>query len=97
MRIRIVESGGFAGLRRERVIDTGELPGPRRATLEALVAAAAFFALPERMVSGLPDVIQYRVTVEERDRTHAVTFDDEKATEALRSMVDLVLEVTGEP
>ena len=97
MRIRIIESGGFAGLRRECVVETDGLPETQRAALERLVAAAAFFALPERLVSGFPDMIQYRVTVEERDRAHEVTFDDENATEALRSLVDRILEAAGEP
>jgi emfourin len=86
-----VESGGFAGLRRERAVETERLPERRRVTIESLVERATFFELPERLISGLPDVIQYRVRVEEAGRVHEILFDDEQATEPLRELVVLVL------
>ncbi len=95
MRIGIVQSGGFAGLRRERVVETEELPQRLREALEALIESATFFSLPTRLASGLPDVIQYRVRVEARARIHEVTFDDESATEALRSLVERVFEAAN--
>ena len=58
-----------------------------RDAFEALVGASSFFALPERHVSGLPDVIQYRVTIEQAGVAHEATFDDETATEPLRELV----------
>ena len=87
MRIRIVQSGGLAGLRRERVVETERLPDAGRETLEGLVRTAAFFELPARSVSSLPDVIQYRVRVEWSGRSHEVTFDDETASQPLRDLV----------
>jgi hypothetical protein len=86
-----VESGGFAGLRKERAVETERLPARRRVTIERLIERATFFELPERLVSGLPDVIQYRVRVEDVDRVHEILFDDEQATEPLRELVVLVL------
>ena len=87
MRIRIVQSGGLAGLRRERIVETERLPEGGREVLEDLVRTCAFFDLPKRSVSGLPDVIQYRVCVEWSGRSHEVTFDDETASERLRDLV----------
>jgi hypothetical protein len=87
VRIRVVQSGGLAALRRDRVIDTESLPEPVRATLEQLVRNAAFFELPERSVSGLPDVIQYRVSIEQAGVAREITFDDETASAPLRDLV----------
>ena len=64
MRIRVVQSGGFAALRRERVVETERIPGRERDAFHALMESAQFFAQPERQICGLPDVIQYRVSVE---------------------------------
>ena len=86
-----MESGGFAGLRRERAVETETLPKRRRAMLEKLIERSTFFELPVRQVSGLPDVIQYRVRVEDAERVHEVTFDVEHATEPLRTLVGQVL------
>ena len=86
-----MESGGFAGLRRERAVETERLPERRRLTIESLVERATFFELPEHLISGLPDVIQYRVRIEDADRVHEILFDDEQATEPLRELVVLVL------
>jgi emfourin len=87
LRIRIVESGGFAGLRKERAVETERLPARRRVTIERLIERATFFELPARLVSGLPDVIQYRVRIEDETRAHEVLFDDEQAPEPLRTLV----------
>jgi hypothetical protein len=63
-----------------------------RAALERLVERAAFFALPERSVSGLPDVIQYRVSIEQAGVAREITFDDETASAPLRDLVARALE-----
>lgn len=65
--------------------------------LEELVERSTFFELPVRLVSGLPDVIQYRVRIEDRERAHEVTFDDEHASEWLRTLVGKVLDEDEPP
>ena len=60
-------------------------------TIERLIERATFFQLPARLVSGLPDVIQYRVQIEDETRTHEVLFDDEQAPEPLRELVILMM------
>src|SRR5258705_4107875 len=52
VRIQVVRSGGFAGLRRERAVETEQLPSGERADLERLVAESRFFDLPVRATSG---------------------------------------------
>jgi hypothetical protein len=58
---------------------------------ERLVAEARFFDLPARAVSGLPDVIQYRVRVELEGREHEIAVDDQTATGALAALVARVM------
>ena len=93
MRIRVVRSGGFAGLRVERAVDTTLLPIAERVRVERLVIEADFFELPARAVSGLPDVIQYQVWVEADRRHHEVATDERTAGGAMLALVERVLGV----
>ena len=91
MRIRVVQSGGFAGLRVERAVETDDLEASEREDYERLVAEACFFELPARATSGLPDVIQCRVRIDAHGREHEVTTDERTASMALWALVERVL------
>lgn len=96
MRIRVVQSGGLAGLRSEHELDTDSLPVAARERLESLVQGAAFFAREARAsgaCSKLPDMIQYRVRIEEGARAHEVTFDDGCGETPLLELVEQVTEL----
>lgn len=93
MRIHVVQSGGLAGLRREHELDTEALPEDARQSLTKLVQGVAFFGLAPARVSKLPDMIQYRVRIEEGDRAHEVTFDDGISDTSLLELVELVAEL----
>lgn len=93
MRILVVQSGGLAGLRREHELDTDALPEEARQSLTQLVQGAAFFGLPSARASKLPDMIQYRVRIEEGDRVHEVTFDDGCSDTSLLELVERVTEL----
>ena len=93
MRIRVVQSGGIAGLRREHELDTDALPEEARQTLTQLVEGVAFFGLSPGKASKLPDMIQYRVRIEEGDRAHEVTFDDGSGDVPLLELVERVTEL----
>ena len=93
MRILVVQSGGLAGLRREHELDTDALPEEARQSLTKLVQGVAFFGLPSARVSKLPDMIQYRVRIEEGDRVHEVTFDDGCSDTSLLELVERVAEL----
>ena len=101
MRIRIVQSGGFAGLRRERVVETTQLPEAERATLERLVTASGFFALPARAGGAggarpLPDALQFEVEIEDdAGRRHQVRLPEHATSEALRDLVDRAWNAAG--
>ena len=93
MRIRVVQSGGLAGLRSEHELDTDQLPEETRERLSRLVQGAAFFARSADQASRLPDMIQYRVRIEEGERAHEVTFDDACGEAPLLELVERVTEL----
>jgi len=93
VRILVVQSGGLAGLRREHELDTDALPEEARQSLTRLVQGVAFFGLASARVSKLPDMIQYRVRIEEGGRAHEVTFDDASGDTSLLELVDRVTEL----
>ena len=93
MRIRVVQSGGLAGLRSEHELDTDLLPAESRERLSRLVQGVSFFGLTPQQASKLPDMIQYRVRIEEGARAHEVTFDDGCGEAPLLELVERVTEL----
>lgn len=93
MRIRVVQSGGIAGLRSEHELDTDQLPAESRERLTRLVQGVAFFGLSPQRASKLPDMIQYRVRIEEGANVHEVTFDDGCGEAPLLELVECVSEL----
>ena len=93
MRIRVVQSGGLAGLRSEHEVDTDSLPAETRERLAQLVQGVAFFGLTPQQASKLPDMIQYRVRIEEGAHAHEVTFDDGCGEAPLLELVERVTEL----
>jgi hypothetical protein len=105
MRIRIVQSGGFAGLRREKVVETSGLPAPERAALERLVETSGFFALPARQAPAAGgggagahrDARQFDVEIEDgAGRRHAVRLSEHTTGGALKDLVDRVWATGGD-
>ena len=88
MRIRFVQSGGFAGLRRVATLDTGALPPKQARELEALVDRSGFFELPEKLRAPGADRFQYTVTVESADRQHTVQVTDGAVPPELQALLD---------
>ena len=93
MRIHVVQSGGIAGLRSEHELDTDRLPLEVGQRLTQLVQGVSFFALEPRRSSHLPDMIQYRVRIEEGARAHEVAFDDGCGEPPLIELVERVAEL----
>jgi hypothetical protein len=89
MEITIARTGGYAGLHEAiATIDTTRLSPKMKADIEAAVANANFFALPER-VQGKEigaDLQAYEVTVDDGPRHHTVTFPDESSTATAQLM-----------
>jgi hypothetical protein len=84
MKIRVSQTGGFAGIPIELAdVDTAGLPTTQAERLERLVREAAFFRLPARADAspdaatiGADDALTYEITVEDAGRRHTVSFTD---------------------
>jgi hypothetical protein len=91
MRLKLARTGGFAGLRPPPVeVDTAKLPPKVARRVESLVASASFFELPERLPAPKPqpDRFQYSLQIAHEDgREHAVTCDEEAASNELRELL----------
>jgi hypothetical protein len=91
MRVELVQSGGFAGLRIASVVDSKQLSSVEQHELSGALDRVGFFALPRRRVSGLPDVIQYRLSAELKGRKHEILFDAETADAMLTDLVERIV------
>ncbi|OGF13319.1 MAG: hypothetical protein A2W00_02685 [Candidatus Eisenbacteria bacterium RBG_16_71_46] len=58
--------------------------------MSELLERSGFFALPPRRLSGLPDVIQYRLEVDDAGRQHQITFDGESCGEELLLLIEQI-------
>ncbi|MCL5998236.1 MAG: hypothetical protein M1546_19615 [Chloroflexi bacterium] len=74
MRASLERTGGFAGMRLTSTADTDKLAPEEAKELRQLVEAADFFRLPPTIASqaNQPDRFQYKLTVEDDQRTHTV-------------------------
>lgn len=87
MRVRFVQSGGFAGLVKECVLDTATLDASGAAQLETLVRESGLHpAKPARSRRGR-DLRTYEVTIEEGGKAFTVAFDDETVPEAAKPLL----------
>ncbi len=95
MRIRVVQSGGIAGLRSEHELDTERLPGGAQQRVRDLVQGVAFFGLAPALFAPahMPDAHQYRVRIEDGARAHEVAFDDACQQIPLLELVEYVTQL----
>jgi hypothetical protein len=91
MRLKLIRTGGFAGIIPPPVeVDTAKLPPKVARRVESLVAGAKFFELPERLQTKKrqPDRFQYSLQIAHEDgRHHAITCDEEAAGAELRDLL----------
>jgi hypothetical protein len=94
MRIHFERSGGFAGRRVQHTIDTATLPPEKAREVEGLVEASNFFALPPHGPTPAQgaDRFQYRLTVADDDRQHAVQFSEAAVPPEARALLDWVIQ-----
>jgi hypothetical protein len=89
LKVTLVQSGGFGGLRLTTTADSDAL-GPEKAKeLGGLVDAAGFFDLPDQI--GIPpkhaDRFQYRIAVDDGSRERTVRVAEEALPGALAELV----------
>src|SRR5215467_5128348 len=89
MRIEFTRSGGFAGMRVAKVLNTDEMPEAEALALKELVKSAEFFDLAESesLPSRGADRFQYDITIESDGRTHTVKADEGAIPPALAPLV----------
>jgi hypothetical protein len=89
VKVTLVQSGGFGGLRVATVADAESLAPDKAHELKGLVEAAGFFELPEQM--GIPpkhaDRFQYRIAVSDGDRDRTIRVSDEALSDPLKELV----------
>lgn len=100
MRIDFQSSGGFANLRLAYSVDTRTLEPGEASELEALVRQSKILETqPSELAAaspGPPDVMTYRLELQEGDRRQSVTLTDLTAPPSLQPLLsrlrDLALE-----
>ena len=90
MKIAFERTGGFAGMRVSKTIDSRSLPQQEQEQLKKMVDDAGFFELPPAQ-SGAPggaDRFQYKISVEADGREKSVTIGEAAIPDRLRPLVD---------
>ena len=95
MRASLVRTGGFAGVSMSSMVDTDKLPPEDAQRLKQLVESANFFQLPETIAppKAQPDRFQYRLTVEDDNRSHTVTIAESDLPPSVRPLADFLTQV----
>jgi len=99
MRVQLQVSGGvgyFPGRAAPRTIDVDALPEAERDALKALVDAAGFFQLPQRLPAprGAADYQTYQITIEDGGRRHTVAVADPVSNPGLQKLIDKLRSLT---
>ena len=96
MKIRFGQSGGFAGLTQSCEIDTKALPGAEAAEIENLVKTSGVLTVKipfwrkitlSRRIAAC-DIFGYSISVESREITYHVKFDDFTIPEGSRPLLN---------
>ncbi len=95
MRMTIERTGGFAGMRLTKVVDTATLPAEEKNQLRRLVDAADFLRLPTTLMSTSPqpDRFQYRLTLEEDAQQHTVVVSEQAVPGTLRPLIEWLMQM----
>jgi len=91
VRIDVERSGGFAGIRCSRSVDTNRLTAPEAAQWQRLVDAADLAALEGPARNPGPDRFRYVISIADGDRRRRVTLDEEDLNDDRRELVDHVM------
>ena len=89
MKIQLKRTGGFTGIPLNVSVDADQYDEKERAALSALVEAAQFFSLPEKIQSASPgaDRFLYRITVETPEKDHTVEVGESVMPDSLQPLI----------
>ncbi len=89
MLVRLVRTGGIAGLKVRAEVDSEQLPPAQKREMKKLVGEAKLFDQPaKRGGRAMPDQFQYEITIEDGGETHSFVTYDEGASDELLELVD---------
>jgi hypothetical protein len=88
MKIKFVQTGGFAGLTKEAEIDTGTISTDEKSVLQKAIEDSDFFNIQTQDSEPMPDAEQFYITVEQEGKSHMVGFNMMNVPEKLKPLVD---------
>jgi hypothetical protein len=96
MYVRVLRTGGFAGITQQAGVETELLEQAERDALVRLVQESEFFSLPANIETpeGGYDRFQYEITVEDGGQAHTVTCGDAGMNAALFELARFVLSLS---
>jgi hypothetical protein len=92
MKIQLERSGGFTGIPLRSSINTDLLDPEESKTLLEMVESARFFELPASIPSPKAGVdrFNYKLTIEAKEQSHTVEFNEADAPEQLAPLIKRV-------
>ena len=87
VKVRFLQTGGFAGLLRGCTLDTAEMDSTEGRTLRALVDQLSFKESEEGGDRSARDVVAYEITVEDGKRTRSLRFEDLSVPEPVKPLL----------
>lgn len=96
MLVSLERTGGFTGISQKISVDSNNLPLQVAEELLQLLEGADFFQLPEQIMSDnyQCDRFQYRLTVKDHGRQHSIIVSEAALTNALRTLIEYLNQVT---
>ena len=95
-RVRVVQSGGFAGLTRRYEVDSAKLDPAQSRRLDELVAALPHPASGDTEQKGQADRFQYDLEVETKSGAHQWRVPEAAASPAHKALIDWI-KATAKP
>jgi hypothetical protein len=90
LKIRYVQSGGFAGLIRGCTLDAAALAPAAAAVMKRLVEAAALGKLETARTRGVADLLLHDFNIETDDGAFHLSFDDLTLPPALKPLAEFL-------
>ncbi|MHA1275855.1 MAG: protealysin inhibitor emfourin [Candidatus Helarchaeota archaeon] len=88
MKIKFVQTGGFAGITKEAEIDTDLEPEESTSAIQKALDESQFFSLQSKDSAPRPDMEQFFITVEKEGQSHMVQLDTMNIPEKLKPLIN---------
>lgn len=90
MKIKMIQSGGIAGLTKEAQVDTDadDLSTDELNTLQKAIKDSNFFTLQSKDTEPMPDMEQIYITVEQEGKEHMVQMTSADIPAPLKPLVE---------